>query len=373
MGTGLREVPRGVADVGGEQVQARAVAVPLGVLDGQLEQVLGLARRAHPARPECGPLQVGAGPGSQVGALGYVRGTPLDGVEEVLGDDHGEVVTGVGQCGEVVCRGEVPDGAVATGLGRVRDLPDHRLDEPVLTALGTEPVGLHHHDLLAAQRLQHALDVLDVGAQREQALDGEGHAQDAGVGDDLPLRRGQRIEAGSDQGLERRRCADHVEVQVGTLRGDVPSFPGDDEVTVDQRPHRLHGEQRDPFGPVHQGRPRDGGKARHQAVDELAHGDIVERVEAHHARPAPTQRRTSRQQLGTGQGQDEDGRLGSSQEMIEEVQEALVGVVGVVDHQHDHVAHSAEVLQERRPRREQVLSRERRRAARTQQHGQPRA
>ena len=43
---------------------------------------------------------------------------------------------GSGQGGEVVCGGEVPGGAVTTGLGRVGDLPDHRLDEPVLTALG---------------------------------------------------------------------------------------------------------------------------------------------------------------------------------------------------------------------------------------------
>ena len=99
---------------------------------------------------------------------------------------------------------------------------------------------------------------------------------------------------------------------------------------------------------------------------------LVKRVEAHDARPAPTQRRTSRQQLGTGQGQHEDRCLGGCQEVVQEVQQALVGVMGVVDHQHDHLAHRAEVLQERRPCREQVLPGERRPSAGAQQHGQPR-
>ena len=150
-------------DLGCEEVQPGLVVVAVRALQGELEEALGLPGGSDPACPGSGPLQVGAGTCRQRRAAPVLVGGGVDRVEEVSGDDDGEVVARVRKLGEVVGGGEVPGRAVAAGLGRVRDLPNHRLDEPVLAELGAEPVGLEGDDLLAAQGVQQLLDVVPGG------------------------------------------------------------------------------------------------------------------------------------------------------------------------------------------------------------------
>ena len=233
---------------------------------------------------------------------------------------------------------QVPGLAVAPGLGAVGHLPDHGLHEPVLPALGAEPVDLQRHDLLAHQRAQHRVEGGVVAPQRHQAVPGERRAEHAGIGDDPLLLDGERVEAGRDQRLQRGRCADGREVQVRAVRGHVLAAAGDDEVPVDQGSHRLHGEQRDALRPLDQRGPRAGGQSDHQAVDEVGHRGVVQRLQPYDGRTPAAEVRPSAEQLGTSDREHEDRGPRGGQQVVEEVEQPVVGVLGVVDHQDDDAA-----------------------------------
>ena len=64
------------------------------------------------------------------------------------------------------------------------------------------------------------------------------------------------------------------------------------------------------------------------------------------------------QQPGPGEQHDEAREGADRQQVLEEAEQALVGVLGVVDDEHDRVLVVADPAQERRPGGEQVLARE---------------
>ena len=189
-----------------------------GEVESRLEEAQRLGGGADAAGPEGGALEVVPGLAPELRDVRVAGRGRVHRVEQVLGDEHRELVAAVGQRDQVRGRRQVPGLAVASGLRGVGDLADHRLHEPVLPAFGAEPVDLERHDLLAHQRAQHRLEGGGVAAQRHQAVAGERRAEHAGVGDDPLLLGGERVETGGDQRLQRGRGADGREVQVRAVR-----------------------------------------------------------------------------------------------------------------------------------------------------------
>ena len=96
--------------------------------------------------------------------------------------------------------------------------------------------------------------------------------------------------------------------------------------------------------------------AGHQRVHQLIHRGLVERVQGQRDPVAPgPEPRPSLLQLGPGEDQHVDGQvLGPVDQVIQEVQQPAVGVLGVLDQQH-HRRFRGEALEEQPPPREQFL------------------
>ena len=221
------------------------------------------------------------------------------------------------------------------------------------------------------------VEIVVVAVQVGHPVTGERRAQDAGIGDDSPFRWAQRVEPRRDQRLERCRGADRVEVDLHPVGGHVAAVAGDDRVAVDERPDRLHREQRHALGAIDQRRACRCGKPLHEAVEQPPHCGVVEGVHPDHGGPSTSEVMPTGQQLRAGKGHDEHRALCGGKEVVDEVEQALVGVLGVVDDQHDRARISrarpgGEVLEERGPRREEVLAGEPASPG-ADQDGQPRA
>ena len=194
-------------------------------------------------------------------------------------------------------------------------------------------------------------------AQGDQPGPGEGRPQDAGVGHDPPLFGGQGIQAGGDQRLQGGRRPEGVDVQGGPGGRHVVAVPRDDHVAVDERPDGLDGEQRDALCAADQGVTRLDGKADHEPVDERGHVRVLQRLEADHGLASTTQVVATGHELGAGQCDDEDARLGSGHHLVDEVQQAVVGKLGILDHEGEAAGRVlAHPLEERDPGGEQLLA-----------------
>jgi len=88
----------------------------------------------------------------------------------------------------------------------VRDLPYQRLDERVLAAFGAQRVALADQELASNQGLEARLEdgIVDAGHRRETRAR-EALAEHGRIQDERPIRPIERVEAGGNQGSQRRR------------------------------------------------------------------------------------------------------------------------------------------------------------------------
>ena len=229
--------------------------------------------------------------------------------------------------------GQMAGLAVAAGQRVVGDLAQHVLGEPVAAALGRQRVGGDAEHLAAQQLGQPGPHRgLVLAGHRDQRLGGEGGAQHRSVGDQPPHVRVEGIEPGGQQRVQAVRDRQFPDV------ADQPVHPLDGlhDVPVDQRAHRLHGEQRDAL--------RLGGDRRTGGRWHAGHQRIHQRI---HRRPDPAGRGSAwsgcgRRRTRAGSAPARAGRTparrpavpGPVDQMVEKVQQARVGVLGILDQQH---------------------------------------
>src|SRR6185437_11131546 len=110
-----------------------------------------------------------------------------------------------------------------------------------------------------------------------------------------------------------------------------------------------------------------------QTFDEAPHSGLGKRLEVDRGRPPPGAEARSRFcELRAGQHDDEDGEMCAFVEVIDEREQTAVGVLHVLEDEYDGVV-ASDPLEERRPRREEVLPRERiALAVETEQRAEPR-
>ena len=155
------------------------------------------------------------------------------------------------------------------------------------------------------------------------------------------------------QAVRHRQLPDLAGQPVGTLDRlhDVP---------VDQRPDGFHREQRDALRLGGDLGPRRRRHARHQSLHQGVHRRRVQRVQGQRdpvaagAEPGP-----GLPKLGPGQHQHVDGQVPHPvDQVVQEVQQPGVGVVGVLDQQHHRIL-GRQPLEEQPPPGEQFLPRQR--------------
>ena len=135
---------------------------------------------------------------------------------------------------------------------------------------------------------------------------------------------------------------------------DVATLTGDHRVAVDQRAHCLDGVERHAFGPRHQGAARPGRQVVDESVDQECHRGVAERLQVDHGRaPTGRERRPLLEQLRPRQQQHEEPGPAGLEQVLDQVEQAAVGVLGVLEEEHDGLV-TADPLEERRPRREEV-------------------
>ena len=185
----------------------------------------------------------------------------------------------------------------------------------------------------------------------------DGRAREAGaehgeVADERPLVGREAVEPGHQ---ERGEGGGHLEVVERARRGEARAV-GLHQPAVDERPHDLDGVERDALGLVDDVLGHVGGEVD-QVVEEPQHRRAVEGVEADAGAVAalpPTW--SALGQLGPSQGEHEDG-VGRRpvEEAVEEVEQAGVGPLQVVDHHHHRVA-LGQALEEHPPAGEEVVA-----------------
>ena len=283
-----------------------------------------------------------------------VVGNGLQGVKVVAGDDVGDFLAVAGEGGaQVLCRSQVPGLAVAPRQRVVGDLAQHVLSEAVAAALGRQRLGVYGEHLAANQfsQLGPHRRLVPPG-HRDQRLGRESGTQHRGVSDQPPHLRGQAIEPGGQQRVQAVRhgqLADVADQAVDALKGL-------DDVPVDQRADRFHREQRDALGLARDLRPRHGRHAGHQRVHQLVHRRRIQRVQGQRAAVPPgAEPGAGLAEFGPGEHQHIDGQVpGPVDEMVQEIQQAAVGMLGVLDQQR-HRSLGGEPLEEQPPPREQLL------------------
>ena len=139
------------------------------------------------------------------------------------------------------------------------------------------------------------------------------------------------------QGLQRRRRADRVEVEIEHSVGrHVATVPRHDGVAVDQGADGLDREERDPLRPRHQGRRTSGRRpstrpSTSAAIDRrrrAGRAGTSRRVDRRGRAVAPAARAARGRARGCP-------HRAVAQQVVEEVEQALVGVLRVVDHEHE--------------------------------------
>jgi hypothetical protein len=163
----------------------------------------------------------------------------------------------------------------------------------------------------------------------------------AGVLEDRALGRLEQVQARGDERVQGLR-----DVEVLDLAGqDVARALLGQEPAVEQHAHGFHGVERDALGAPADACQELLAKTRDEACQQLVHRPVGERRE-------PDGRLTV--DLRPGQAEHEDGEVGRPlEQVVDEVQEAAVGPVEVLEHEDDGLlgGHGLEVQP---PAREQV-------------------
>ena len=244
-------------------------------------------------------------------------------------------------------------GSVQVGAPRTRDLPvgdvaHEPVAEDVLVLAGHGGATLALDELLADERVHGRVDGRRIGfAERGDRTDPEDAADDRRVLERGLLLGRQRVDPGGDQPLDRlgeRQVA--CVCRPGVLRGD---------------PGELLGVERIPAGPLEQRRlhVRRQHRLGEQRVDEACGLVLRQRRQRHRRRVqlASAPARPPRQQLGPRRADEEHRHAGRPlDEVVDEVEQALVGPVQVLEDEHERPA-VAERLEEAPPGRERLGAR----------------
>jgi hypothetical protein len=270
------------------------------------------------------------------------------------GDHVGHFLPIAGERGaQVRGHGQVPGLAVPAGQRVVGDLAQHVVGEPVAAAFGGQPVGRHAEYLPPHQFGQgRPHRGLVLAGDRDQRLGRERGAQHRGVGDQPPHARVQGIEPG---GQQRVQAVGHG--QLPDLAGQpVGSLDRLHDVAVDQRPDGLHREQRDALRLGGDLGPRRRGHAGNQRVHQRVHRRRVQWIQGQRAPvPAGAESWPGLAQLGAGEDQHVHRQVpGPVDQVVQEVQQPGVGMLGVLDQQHHRVL-GRQPLEEQPPPGEQLL------------------
>lgn len=336
------------------QPQAGRLAGVGGQRRGRLQVPGRLLDRAEGLRPPGGLGQVLDRPGPQLGDVRGIRDR-LGRPGQVLGDDRGEFARGVRLAGERLDGAQVGGAPVAAGQRAVGHLLHDRLQEPVLPVVPRPTAGLAHHQLGALQAGQHLAQVGVVADQGGQVVPVERLAEHRGGLDHPPLGGAEGVQSGRDEGLQGRRRPDAAEVERVPDQAVAAAHRGD-EPPVDQRPDGLDGVQRHPLRAARELVAGDRREAVDQPVEQPAEVAVAERgeVEQHGVRVAD-QLGVLLDEAGAREQQHEHGHPGRH-EVLHERDQALVGVLGVLDQQDHRVGAGPDVAQEGGPRRKQVVA-----------------
>ena len=351
------EVLGGRVTARGHRLTAGAVE-QLGLLGGVrrdrerlLEELHGLVVRAEGGRPLGGPAERQArlaGERVRLGPLGRVG----MGGQVVAGEGAGELVRP--ESLEEARRRQVAGLAVAAGEGGVGDLADEGLHEGILAALGAARIGVEHEQLAANERpeLQPDRRLVEL-AHRREGRRGEALAQHRRGLEERSIGRLERVEPAADQRGERLRHR-----QVGQVAGRLVDAVHEGEATLgEQHPDRLDRVQGDAVRATHDGLHRRLRQAGHEAEEQVAHHRLRQRLQAqaHEVPLAGAPVGPPLEQLRPGQGQHVDRHPpGPFHEVVDEVEQARIGEVEVLEDQHDGLGHR-QALEERAPRREQLV------------------
>ena len=192
-------------------------------------------------------------------------------------------------------------------------------------------------------------------AHRREPVDREALPEDGRVLDQGSFRCGQRVEASRDQGVQRLR--DRQVRQVA--RRDVAAVGRRQATLGHQHPDRLDRVERDAVGAFGDRSERRIGEARNELGRAARNGGLRQWLEAegHEVAPARTPVRSMLEQLRTGNGDDEDRDAAAPlDEFVDEVERAGIGPVQVLEDEGDR-PFGGDPLEERPPRREQLLAR----------------
>ncbi len=258
-------------------------------------------------------------------------------------------------------RRQMPAPPIALGQRPVCHLADERLDERVLAAFGRSRIDVVDEQLAPDERTEAGVEALGVeAADGREARQGKALSEDRRITDERSIGRVECVEAGCDECLE--RCRDR----------QISDVDGADRARRDEHPDGLHRVQRDPVGPDDDGRPAIGRDARSQRREDLAHRVVGEGLEGEPDEGPPTcpPPRPTFDQLGPGQGDDgqRDTRA-PVQHMIDEVEQAVVSPVEVLEHEDDRPGRR-DPLEERAPGAEQLLAGSAGAALEAEQHEQ---
>ena len=151
---------------------------------------------------------------------------------------------------------------------------------------------------------------------------------------DPALVGGEGVEPGGNEGREPRWDLELAEIG-DELQATIVAFLEDS--LVEQASHRLDRIERDPLGAFHDAIPRGGGKARDEAVEELADDLVRERVERE-GRDAAAREPESLAlgPLRSRQHEEEDGVVARPlEQVVQEVDHAGIGPLQVLDDHDD--------------------------------------
>ena len=198
---------------------------------------------------------------------------------EVGGDHLGHLRAFVGECGAKVRGGpQVPGLALGSGQGVIGDGSDERLGEDVLAAFGRELVGPDRQHLFSHKGTQQLLEQ-GTGSRSETAstaLAREARAEHRALLYETALVWGEGVEARRDEGRQPRWDLEFAEL-ADELEGAVARLL--DDALVEKAPHGLDRIERDAVGAFHDLCSRWLGQVGDEAVQELAHDLVRERVE----------------------------------------------------------------------------------------------
>src|SRR5204863_10152131 len=121
------------------------------------------------------------------------------------------------------------------------NLPEHRLDERVLTTFGRQAIGTDGEDFASYELVDdRAHDVGRQPADGHQCVEREAAAEDGSVGDHPPRVRVERVQPRGEQRLQRVRDEQLTDVADEA----IDTIDRLDDVPVDEHAHGLDGVQR---------------------------------------------------------------------------------------------------------------------------------